>query len=99
MLFPKPQRVKDRALLDSYHTRRCIICNRHGCDPCHIKSKGSGGTDEDFNLLPMCRLHHTESHSLGWDKFLVKYPVAERHLESKGWSIDERSGIKKLVRV
>lgn len=88
-MFPKPQRKKDRDLLDTYHTKRCIICGRQGCDPCHLKSKGSGGQDESWNVFPACRVHHSESHSIGITSFSEKYVQFRNWLLANGWEYDE----------
>lgn len=78
----------------------CIACGIYGVsDRCHLKSKGSGGTWEDENIVLMCREHHSEQHKSGWSKFLEKYPMARHKLKKKGWSIVEVLGVKKLVKV
>jgi hypothetical protein len=40
----------------------------------HIVSRGSGGSDEEWNRLNLCRRCHTEAHSLGWLVFGMRYP-------------------------
>ena len=40
----------------------------------HIKSRGSGGKDDDDNLLALCYECHTAIHSGGPSKFCAKYP-------------------------
>lgn len=62
----------------------CIICGRTA-DACHIKSKGSGGTTDAWNIMHLCRQHHVEQHKLGWDKMSKKYHVVLAELASKGW--------------
>lgn len=89
MLFPKPQRIKNRALLDSYHARRCIICGRQGCDPCHLISVGSGGPDKSWNVFAACRVHHSEQHTIGINKFAEKYWQFRNWLMANGWEYDE----------
>lgn len=72
----------------------CIICG----DPserCHIKSRGSGGGDEEWNIMHLCREHHIEQHKRGWLGFSSVYPVAREELQRKGW---EFLGWGKLVR-
>lgn len=89
MFFPKDKRVQDRAMLDESHKARCIVCGRQGCDPAHVKSKGSGGDDVWWNRLHYCRVHHTEQHSKGHAYMMDKYPVVKRVMESMGWYINE----------
>ncbi len=84
----KDKRIEDRALLDTYHSMRCIACNRYGCDPAHIKSVGSGGHDLPWNLMPLCRRHHSMQHSKGWMFMANKYPRIEMMLFAHGWKID-----------
>lgn len=67
-------------------------------DPCHLKSRGSGGDDVESNLLSLCRTHHGEQHQIGFVKFCEKYPAVERELNKKGWEIREEFGLKKLRR-
>ena len=86
-MFPKPERKKDRDLLNTYHTKRCIVCSRQGCDPCHIKSKGSGGDDSEENLISLCRVHHTEQHAKGHYHMATKYKMYANCIESKGWEL------------
>ena len=64
----------NRKFLNFVTTLPCAICGSgtyHDdtgewlSDPCHVKSRGSGGKDEG-NVIPMCRSHHVEQHSKGW---------------------------------
>lgn len=76
----------------------CLVCNRSPVDRCHIKTRGSGGSNDDWNLVTMCRVHHTESHQLGWFRFAEKYPIVGKELRRKGWEFVDRFGLMKLVR-
>lgn len=51
---------------------RCLICNRLDTDPHHVRTRGAGGRDE-ANLVPLCRTHHTELHTIGRLTFEDKY--------------------------
>lgn len=73
--------------------RRCEICG-HAAEKHHIVSRGAGGTDEPWNLLNLCRMHHRHFHDVGWVKFLGWYPhlrakvlearrTANKHLEAR----------------
>lgn len=75
-----------------------MIC-RGPSDPCHIKTRGSGGDDVESNLIPMCRQHHTEQGQIGWVRFCAKYPKAENELAEKGWRVFEVFGISKLIKI
>lgn len=39
----------------------CFLCRRSGCDPAHILPKSLFGryADKDWNIIPLCRDHHT----------------------------------------
>jgi hypothetical protein len=95
MIYSKSIRKKDENLLEFYRKRRCDICNRVPCDPAHIKTRGSGGPDEHWNLMSLCRVHHTEQGQLGFFKMCQKYPFFHQFLAGKGWVFD---GNKKLRR-
>lgn len=94
---PKIKRIKDREVMDAVKALPCLICKRPS-DPCHVKSRGSGGDDVVSNMLNMCRHHHTESGAIGWDRFIQKHPIVGFVLWSKGWQIQDMFGVKKLVK-
>lgn len=93
-MHPKPKRIKDDLVLQEFRQGQCVICHKQGVDPCHIKTKGSGGPDADFNLIRMCRQHHTEQHSIGIITMLKKYPILMFVLFSKGWKLDEHNNLQ-----
>ncbi len=78
-------RIQNRALLNTYHSRPCSVCFRVPSDPCHIRSKGAGGHDLPFNLIPMCREHHVEQHKVGWDTMRRRYFTVDLFLKENGW--------------
>lgn len=94
-MLEKPKRIVNESLLDKFRKQRCHICNMKPCDPCHIKTVGSGGPDVEWNLLSLCRPHHTEQHALGFYRMCDKYPFLRQILAHKGWIFD---GSKKLRR-
>lgn len=65
----------------------CLVCgeNRENM-VCmhHIKTRKSGGSDESFNLMPLCQKHHNEIHSSGTYSFVTKYRLQE-WMMSNGW--------------
>jgi len=93
----KKKRIKNRELLDKYHIMRCVACGVFGCDPAHIKSRGSGGDDLPENLFPLCRIHHTEQGQIGIATFTMKYDTVETYLENLGWTVVYIFGTYKLV--
>jgi predicted restriction endonuclease len=76
MNFPKKRRVINKMLLESYHNKFCCICGSTiGIVGHHVKSKGSGGDDEEGNILALCFKHHREVHDKGAKTFKKKYNV------------------------
>lgn len=75
-----------------------MICNQIPTDRCHIKTHGSGGPMAEWNIIRMCRMHHIESHKIGFKKMCVKYPWLEKILNDKGWEFVNEFGITKLRR-
>lgn len=60
----------------------------------HIKTRGSGGSDHESNLMSLCFEHHTEIHKLGTNRFSVKYRQVEYYLHDLGW---DHNGFKWLA--
>lgn len=86
----KSKRIENRELLDSYHSKPCEVCGtRQGTVAHHIKTKNSGGPDEDWNLLAICHVHHTEIHKRGAAFMCQKYFHLEKIFHKKGWLFDE----------
>ena len=75
MTLKKKLRVKDKALLSSFHDKPCLVCGRGPSDPHHLKTRGAGGDDSDDNLIALCRVHHVEIHKIGRDTFIQKYNI------------------------
>lgn len=70
---------------------KCLICNSSQVDRCHIKSRGSGGGDEEHNILYMCRMHHVTQHTYGWAKFCEEFPVVGDKLKELGWEFTQHN--------
>lgn len=77
---------------------RCLVCNRDHADRAHVKTRGSGGSDEEWNIMLLCRIHHIEQHKIGIITFIEKYPAVKREIETKGWKVVELFGRKRLER-
>lgn len=78
--------------------KSCLVCGVPDVDVAHIKTRGSGGGNDDDNVMHLCRDHHTEQHKIGIVTFVEKYWRVRRALQDKGWSITFMFGIKKMVR-
>lgn len=77
----------------------CAACGQWGVmDRAHIKSKGSGGTWEESNIILLCRNHHIEQHKRGWREFVMKFPHVGKVLKDKGWKFIKEFGRSKLTR-
>ena len=70
------KKVKFTANWEFRHYFRHLDCLVSGChlptDPHHVKTRGAGGRDES-NLVPLCRVHHSECHQIGRKTFSKKY--------------------------
>ncbi len=97
-MHPKPKRIVNKALLADFRARCCLVCGKTPCDPAHIKTRGSGGVDEEWNLLSLCRAHHTMQGSMGFYRFSEKFPMVKWALDYKGWEFDMTGPVPKLVR-
>lgn len=83
----KQKRIEDKKLMKELRERPCIVCEYSPCDPHHIKSKGSGGPDLEWNLLTLCHKHHVEIHQLGLRKFGTQNPIVLMVMGSMGWTL------------
>lgn len=89
MKHPKPKRHIDQEAIESIKIGQCMLCGNPQVDACHIRSRGAGGPDKDWNLLRMCREHHTQQHKMGFQWMCRKYPVLFLILRAKGWELQK----------
>lgn len=90
MIFQKNKRTVNPELLETVRNMRCIICNAYPCDPHHITTQGAGGGDTGDNLLPICRVHHTEVHKIGVKTFIKRYLAVRIWMEDhERWDVLE----------
>ena len=64
---------------------KCIITGKVGCDLHHWKTRGAGGPDESWNLMPLSHDKHLEVHAKGKKWFCEKYPAVRHWLLNHGW--------------
>jgi 5-methylcytosine-specific restriction endonuclease McrA len=69
-------------------SQRCLVCSSKNVDVAHVRTRGAGGPDEEFNLMPLCREHHTEQHKIGIITFMRRYPSVAAYLSTAGWTIE-----------
>lgn len=84
---PKKKRQADEELLVQIRNRCCVVCLGRPVDASHIRSRGAGGPDKEFNVVAKCRRHHVEWHQYGWQKFCELYPKFEHLLNEMGWKV------------
>lgn len=75
--------------MEEKYNKRCEICGRHNSEIHHIKTRGSGGTHDNWNLIYLCRDHHQEIHRIGVITFMKYYLAFERYLKNNGWTITD----------
>ncbi len=87
MMFPKPARQKNEAVLARIRGKQCMVpgCSKPGV-PAHYKAVGAGGPDCSCNVFPLCWLHHAEEHNIGKKTFRKKYglPLPGDNLQESG---------------
>lgn len=83
---------KDENFRNQIRNLRCVVCGRFPPNEVHhIKTRGAGGGDDWWNLIPLCSDHHTASgtawHKQGSLSFLKMFPHVYELLQKYGWSI------------
>lgn len=78
---------------------QCVVCGAYPVDRHHIKSKGSGGSNDDLNLVHLCRIHHNEIHTIGPYRTSEKYPSLKKYLNDAGFIFKYEFGVMKLRRL
>lgn len=86
----KSKRIENEDLLAEIRTQACCVCKTRPADPSHIKTVGSGGPDERWNVVPHCRRCHTSWGTIGPGRFFERRPDFKKYLESLGWIWDGR---------
>lgn len=85
------------SLRKKFKGQTCLVCQNPEIDLCHVKSKGSGGPDEVFNLMALCRNHHSEQHRMGIVSFFWNYPRVQGYLLASEWRVEEIVGKEVLL--
>jgi len=52
----------------------CVVCGKLA-EGHHIRTRGAGGSDDESNILWLCRRHHVEIHTIGKYTFAKKYKI------------------------
>lgn len=70
----------------------CVCKRENKCvgviDIHHIKSRGAGGSDHPFNLMPLCRYHHSMIHAVGQTTFIRERGLKD-YLIEREWEFIE----------
>lgn len=93
-MLKKPKRIVDQDVLQKYREARCLVCGVSS-EPAHVRSRGAGGDDVDYNILALCREHHSQSHAIGWPKFCNRYPKVYDELIKNGWIFNNNKLVRK----
>jgi 5-methylcytosine-specific restriction endonuclease McrA len=78
-VFQKPAKISKIEADANYRLIKslpCEVCAKTPVDVHHVKTKGSGGGDELFNLMSLCRICHTRFHQMGKKTFFRKFGKA-----------------------
>lgn len=70
--------------------RRCTVCRKYS-EKHHIKTRGSGGSDDPENLLDLCRNCHIEVHQIGLSTFVRRHHL-ESNMRARGFYLCEVTG-------
>lgn len=88
-MISKPSRKRSEKILEIVRKQPCVVTKRTPSDPAHIRSRGAGGPDELWNLMPLSRSMHSLQHRLGWKRMSEKFVGVSVYLKTAGWTIDE----------
>jgi len=67
------------------NTIPCCVTGQTPVDLHHLYSRGAGGGDEDWNLIPLCREMHQKIHNVGMTTFILLHPEAKSWMMANGW--------------
>jgi 5-methylcytosine-specific restriction endonuclease McrA len=60
----------------------CEICGASPVDGHHIISRATGGVEEEWNYLALCRVDHAVFHMMGRYSFAQRYPQFEEKIKT-----------------
>lgn len=86
--------TQDADLLGRFRELPCMACGKYPpSEAHHIRTRGAGGGDDYFNILPLCNSCHTGSrfswHQGGSVSFLIRHKHVYDYLKQLGWSISD----------
>jgi 5-methylcytosine-specific restriction endonuclease McrA len=68
----------------------CGIITEGGNALHHVTTRGSGGGDDPWNLMPLCFQHHTQVHLWGMVKFSEKFKPVKLWLKENKWELHQK---------
>lgn len=89
----KQKRITDPSLIKEIGHSPCVICGIRGVDVHHLRSRKSGGPDLAWNLIPICRQHHSEIHNIGKVGMANKYDKFKEWLIKNGWKLEQKKWV------
>lgn len=94
----KKDGLKNPELLALVRTLPCTACRVEPCGEAHhVTTRGAGGGDEFWNVMPLCHGHHMEWH-LNPGKMIRRYAGVFYWLECAGREdVLERYGIRDIA--
>lgn len=82
----KKIRDRDEKFLEAMRELPCLGCGSIGPSEIHhLRSRGSGGDDSAWNVVPLDRKCHQKIHSLGLSTFLESHNALKDWMLSMGW--------------
>lgn len=85
MIFD-PDTFNYKELEDFLRQQPCLACQENKIiEIHHVKTRGSGGGDDPWNVIPLCQKCHKEWHDNGRITFVKKYSHVLKYLQTLGW--------------
>jgi hypothetical protein len=89
----KPARHEDPDVIQYLKDHGLCIPHAGNCgqpiEVHHLKSRGSGGGDHNWNCISTCREAHSNIHAIGLTKACFQYPALKKYLLIMGWEFDQ----------
>lgn len=79
------KRIKDVKFRNEIKKMPCVVCGALPSDAHHIKTVGSGGTDDSWNLASLCRWCHSKLHQQGQLRFYKENENYKNYINKLGW--------------
>lgn len=74
--------------MERYRGLPCVVCESTETTADHVKTKGSGGPDKEWNLMPLCFFCHEEKGRVNIRVMAERYLQYRNWLKNHGWTQD-----------